>query len=288
MKHYVLLGLVTACAFTSHARSNEQQAALTQILEATQVVCASVPLSGSSSTLALDGKAKAEVGDLIKRLTDLGIDGAAKFLDTNYSGVLQSELASLVRDGNECRFSVLKLLSGTLLGANLDSDLADDRINTVSIPKSVGLLVGDQATIYTDDVLSAAVMTASVDKSDNQWINFSLLIENKGPEKVKISYPKMVPENVVAFDDIGKSYKFYDASGVLITQCNISNTCPEKDTRWTTMMPGSRYTFIVRARSYKDGREPSSATLAVNLLVKTADGQTETRSIGFPGVVLIP
>lgn len=281
----VLLTLAKISSAQSSPDAN-RALALDKILEAARVICTSVPVSGSSTVLELDGTARAEIEGLLEDLSKLGIEGASKFQNSNYSGVLQSELANQIQRTNECRFSVLTLLSATLLDASMPKDIQDERIESASVAKSAALLGADPDQIYTDDLISAAIMSSSVDANQNEWLSFSIIIKNISREKLKISYPDRIPADVVAFDDLGKSYDFHGLSGVARTECGMRADCADREVNWTTLSPGSQYTVVVRARGYSDKRSPSTASLAINLLLSASDNEVEMRSVGFPNVIL--
>ncbi len=75
-------------------------------------LCKDIPLEGQDKNLELTGSAKAELNGILKKLTNLGIEGAAKYQDTSYKGVLQKDLASVLKNSTDCRLQVWKDLKG--------------------------------------------------------------------------------------------------------------------------------------------------------------------------------
>ncbi len=63
-----------------------QRKALNLISEFADKICGDIPLQGSSSKIEASGKAKAELPGVIKKLADLGLEGAAKYQDSKYQG----------------------------------------------------------------------------------------------------------------------------------------------------------------------------------------------------------
>lgn len=69
-------------------------------------LCQTVPLDTSSSRLELSGSAKAELEGIVKKLANLGIQGAGKYESADSKNVLQKDLAEVLRDSRNCRLQV--------------------------------------------------------------------------------------------------------------------------------------------------------------------------------------
>ena len=80
-------------------------------------MCPTIPLEGSSSSTELSGNTKAELGGFIKKMAGLGIQGAAKYQESHYQGVLQKDLYAATRDSANCKMNVSTMLLGKLLVA---------------------------------------------------------------------------------------------------------------------------------------------------------------------------
>jgi hypothetical protein len=118
-----ILARIASAAFmlSSHPQGARAQDARTEqavklIIETADKICQSVPLEQSSNGWQLSGDAKAKVGGLIGKFTDLGIAGAGKYDTGSSRGVLQKDLADSIKNGNDCRLHVFNVLSQHLLG----------------------------------------------------------------------------------------------------------------------------------------------------------------------------
>lgn len=93
----------------------QQQAALKLIRETAADICATVPVEGVDQNIDLTGAAQAKLAGVVGKVVDLGIDGAAKYQSGTYKGVLRQELATAIKNGNDCRLSVFNALVPKLL-----------------------------------------------------------------------------------------------------------------------------------------------------------------------------
>jgi hypothetical protein len=98
-----------------------QQKGLDVILEFADRLCTTIPLTGGANTLELSGKAKAELSALLKKIANLGIEGAAKYQTLDWQGVLQHELAEQLNNSRHCKVEVFRALKDKLL-ASVSSD----------------------------------------------------------------------------------------------------------------------------------------------------------------------
>lgn len=101
-----------------------QTKALDMIADFADRLCNSVPTEGTSQNLELSGQAKAELTGVLKAVSDLGIEGAAKYQKSTYQGVLQRDLASLLKNSANCRLEVWKDLKDRLLPSTSGSSRA--------------------------------------------------------------------------------------------------------------------------------------------------------------------
>lgn len=87
-----------------------------QIIRVTAAdICQSVPTVGSGSDLSLSGAAKAKLDAAVTKISDIGIDGAAKYSESQYKGVLQRDLVVALKQENDCRFAVFNALVDRML-----------------------------------------------------------------------------------------------------------------------------------------------------------------------------
>ena len=61
---------------------DNQTKALNFIEDFASRICETIPQSGTSSTIELSGKAKAELSNLLKKIANLGIEGGVKYQDS--------------------------------------------------------------------------------------------------------------------------------------------------------------------------------------------------------------
>ena len=122
MRHVTsLLALAILATFSSSAANAYALEADKEILKTigdfAERICPNVPLEGSSSSVELSGSAKADLSGLLKNLAALGIQGAAKYQESQFQGLLQKDLRAAMRDSNDCKLKVANTLMGKLLGA---------------------------------------------------------------------------------------------------------------------------------------------------------------------------
>lgn len=92
-----------------------QREALREIREAAADLCVSVPLETASETMNVSGEVNAKLVGLAKRVADLGIEGAAEYTSTASAGLLQNDLADAVRETNNCKLEVFRVLEQKML-----------------------------------------------------------------------------------------------------------------------------------------------------------------------------
>lgn len=101
----------------SNATLTLQRTALKDITDAAERICNSIPLSGTSQSAELSGQAKAEVNGVIKRFADLGIQGAGKYQASEFSNVLQRDLAQAIQQNANCKQTVFSVLVDRMIPA---------------------------------------------------------------------------------------------------------------------------------------------------------------------------
>jgi hypothetical protein len=111
---------------TPEAQQDDSARILKMISDFADRICPQVPLEGGSSTFELSGQAKAELASLLKRFTDIGLQGAAKYQQQQFQGLLQKDLLTAMRDTTNCRMTVANTLMGKLLGAATAPRLPDN------------------------------------------------------------------------------------------------------------------------------------------------------------------
>ncbi|WP_455387739.1 hypothetical protein [Petrachloros mirabilis] len=124
-RNVILIALVAACSFSLAANSvaaqsslAEQERALNMIADFADRLCKDIPLEGEGDNVELSGKAKVELSGIIKKIADLGVEGAAKYQKTEYKGLLQKDLVRALQDSTNCRLQVWNDLKEKILGPN--------------------------------------------------------------------------------------------------------------------------------------------------------------------------
>jgi hypothetical protein len=103
----------------SYAASLEEtEKALNMIADFADRLCKDIPLQGHGDNLELTGSAKAELNGIIKKLANLGLDGAIKYQNTEYEGLLQKDLVSALKDSTNCRLQIWKDLKDKLISSS--------------------------------------------------------------------------------------------------------------------------------------------------------------------------
>ncbi len=73
-------------------------------------VCPKFHESGEENVVELSGKAKAELPGLIKKLVNLGFEGAAKYGRKSYQGMLQIDVLEAIKHRMDCKVDIVKML----------------------------------------------------------------------------------------------------------------------------------------------------------------------------------
>ncbi len=101
---FLITVLINETASASSLEDKEK--ALKIIGDFAERLCKDIPLEGQGKNIELTGSAKAELNGIIKTLANLGIEGAAKYQDTGYKGVLQKDLAIALKNSADCRLQI--------------------------------------------------------------------------------------------------------------------------------------------------------------------------------------
>ena len=86
------------------------KAALNAIADFADRICGPLESTGSSRELEGEVDVSAEIGALRRILVDLGVSGAARLQDKEYTGLLQEDLLEDRRDARNCRSQVMDRL----------------------------------------------------------------------------------------------------------------------------------------------------------------------------------
>lgn len=122
VKGHIVCGIaiITAIIFINLGRYNEARAdvtgdALTAITDTADRICGIVAASGESKGMKVEGDVNAQLSSLLKKLANLGISVSVGADATEYQGVLQADLATTLKNLQDCKLKVLETLSKRLL-----------------------------------------------------------------------------------------------------------------------------------------------------------------------------
>lgn len=109
-----LFGL-TVVNSLSAADMQQKREALQEIAGFADRICGKIPSEGSEKKDELSGSVRADLLGVIRRLANIGFEGAVKHQRSQYQGVLQGNLAQALKDERDCRRIVFQELKKDLL-----------------------------------------------------------------------------------------------------------------------------------------------------------------------------
>ena len=92
-----------------------QAQALQLIPDTADRICGTISTEGYSSLSEISGEASLELSKVIKSLVDIGIEGAAKYQESHYQGVLREDLIDAIKSGQQCKLIVFDRLQEKLI-----------------------------------------------------------------------------------------------------------------------------------------------------------------------------
>lgn len=146
MEKLVLYSFTVLALTAAHPKAQtaqDIQVGTETILSFAEQLCGELDSTGSVSKVEMDGQADAGIALLSKRLLDLGISGAAKLEEGEYSNVLREQLADDLQDNRGCRRSVFDKMFSVVFGA----------IPEVALTESQRATLGGRVRPHTFDVV---------------------------------------------------------------------------------------------------------------------------------------
>lgn len=204
-----------AAAPAPSARGDEldaQQKALSIIADFADRICTKVPLEGSGVEITLSGEAKAELNNLLRQIANLGIQGSGEYKNETYQGVLRDELATAIRNSDDCRLSVFEQLNDRLLAPNTQRQsckisqffevcLIDHskKGNVVSVSLSVKNRTDEDimASMFREYAVLVSPTGERLSKSSNR---FSIRVNANQTEYLSYDFPFSEPTDENRFD----------------------------------------------------------------------------------------
>lgn len=155
-----------ASAYAGDSDFASQKKALDIIVQFAERLCITVPLEGTAGSTELSRTAKAELNNVLSKIANLGVEGAAKYQGSEYQGVLQKDLAKLLRDTTDCRIQVWNDLKDKLILSSVKTDLVTNDKRESSKFKDVFVLTAivDDPNGYTNVRRKQSVSSEIVSK----------------------------------------------------------------------------------------------------------------------------
>lgn len=150
-------------------------------------ICGNPDLKGSSKTAEAGVIAKAEVSKLVKQLAEIKLETAVKFQNSEYQGLLQQDLAPVLKDSRTCKQSVFNDLKERLLPppSNRKPIAAADRITVTELEckrstSPPGSFAPQMATLRTAGSASIAENNSLILEAitDKKWTEISEAVLN--------------------------------------------------------------------------------------------------------------
>lgn len=104
-----------------------QQEALNTIADFADRICERIPLVGGEKGMELSGGAKAELNGVLSRLVNLGIEGAVRYKDTSYQGLLQEDLVDALNDSRACKERIWNDFKGKIIDPDHHREIDNSR-----------------------------------------------------------------------------------------------------------------------------------------------------------------
>lgn len=170
MRHMIPIAQVSASLLLSiligsnHGQDLERAAkAFDMIGKFANDICNKPDMRGKSSSVDVQGHAKAEVSKLVKQLADLKIDGAMKFDIKDYEGLLQKDLLPALQESTKCKERIYNDLKDRFLpkvvgrapslNVRVDPDTVGIRIGAhTPVSYKFREINGSQATVEAQNV----------------------------------------------------------------------------------------------------------------------------------------
>lgn len=189
---FVLVVLMAACGSSSAlCQANEtlamQRTALKDITDAAERICNSIPLSGTSQSAELSGQAKAEVNGVIKKVAELGVQGAGKYQTSEFSNVLQRDLAQAIQTNANCKQTVFSVLVDRMIPVRSSPSPSGLPVTQPNAPKSPSQQSLKQGLHNGDAIFVDINVPKPRTRKDDEFLlnigdNFSFTIKNYDAE----------------------------------------------------------------------------------------------------------
>jgi hypothetical protein len=110
--------LIAILANVSAIKAQTNEEVLGIILDFSKDFCKDIPIQGQGSEVSFSGAGKAKLNSLMSKLVDVGVEGAAKYKNTEYKGLLQTDVLDALKDSTQCRLVLWKDLKNMIVIPN--------------------------------------------------------------------------------------------------------------------------------------------------------------------------
>lgn len=97
--------VILTCVIYGYTATGYEEA-LKLITDTADKICKDIPLEGHGQNVELSGQAKAELSKLVKNLADIGIQGAGKYEQSQYQGLIQKDLTEALKTSTNCKLTI--------------------------------------------------------------------------------------------------------------------------------------------------------------------------------------
>ena len=110
---FLCLVMLPSVAISSNLKETKE--ALGYIADFADRICKDIPLKGTGESIVLSGSSKVEFNKLIKKLTDIGVEGLGQYSKHDYENVLQKNLLEALGDSRDCKIKIFNSLKDRVL-----------------------------------------------------------------------------------------------------------------------------------------------------------------------------
>jgi hypothetical protein len=221
---------------TTHAQFNDikhQKKYLNMIADIADRTCKDVSLKGRSSSTELSGDVKVKLNKLLAKFAGLNIGVAGKVNNTEYEGMLQSDLLNAAKNANDCKIDVTKFLVDRypFNSKNSSTQLQNKKITATILPitkyrrddlvKLAQKFGIDNFDLSLDDIILKDYYLIRMhfknsSRPISEPLKFNLLTDTSNSKILSVKRKVLRPHNKVVevIDSIPKANWIWPESGV--------------------------------------------------------------------------
>jgi hypothetical protein len=202
IRRFTVAAIVSLAVLPLSAQADDDlsrpERALTLISNFADKLCKDVPLKGGSDSVELTGSAKAELKGIVKKMADLGFEGAAKYKDSGYEGLLQADLAATIKDKTQCRLQVWNDLKDKLVGTQAapPPPPMDSLRVAITAPTNDSVVdVHDNISGTVSDKKASVWIVIQPLETMGCWIQKRILVDTNGTWIASVQFGESTPEH---------------------------------------------------------------------------------------------